>query len=396
MISTPHFSHEEINFDLLRKRAYNLRWATLPADVVALTAADPDFPVASEIREAVIDYARGGVFSYGPFEGLPEFREAAAKVVTERKGFSCTASQVLALDSAASAMFCVARFALQPGDEAIIFDPVDFLFKASVEAAGGKAVYVPIDPDSGEIDWDTLQNKINSRTRMIGICNPHNPVGRVLSRSELIRLGEIILRHQLWVMNDEIWSDVVYHPHQHINIASIHPEVAQRTFSIYGLSKTFGLAGLRVGYVVSPSEVIHEKLVQVSQVRTTAVGVSTLSQIAAAAAYEKCWYWADAFVQHLQRNRDYALSRLLKIPGVKCREPEGTYVLFPDIRSFQRNSSELAHELLEKARVAIVPGAPQWFGPGAEGHIRICFSTSRKVLEQGLDRIERYLKISTE
>jgi bifunctional pyridoxal-dependent enzyme with beta-cystathionase and maltose regulon repressor activities len=127
-------------------------------------------------------------------------------------------------------------------------------------------------------------------------------------------------------------------------------------------------------------------------VKTTAVGVSTLSQIAATAAYEKAWYWAEAFVKHLQGNRDYAVSRLQQIPGVRCRSPEGTYVVFPEVRSFEKTGTVLAQELLEKARVAVVPGSPIWFGPGAEGHIRICFSTSRKVLEEGLNRIENYLR----
>jgi aspartate/methionine/tyrosine aminotransferase len=192
-------------------------------------------------------------------------------------------------------------------------------------------------------------------------------------------------------MNDEIWSDIVYSPHEHIQIASLSPEIARRTISVYGLSKTFGLAGLRVGFLLAPSSEVQAQLVEVSQVKTTATGVSTLSQIAATAAYENAWYWAEAFVNHLQGNRDFALNRLKQIPGLTCRSPEGTYVLFPDIRSFGRKSSDLAQELLEKARVAIVPGAPQWFGPGAEGHIRICFSTSRAVLQDGLDRIENYL-----
>ncbi len=129
--------------DLLRERAFNMRWAQQPADVLCLTAADSDFPISPAIRDALLDYVQGGVLSYGPAEGLPSFRRAVARMLVERRGVKSHEDLIIAADSAASAMFVIARFALQPGDEAIIFDPVDFLFRASTEAAGGVPVLEP-------------------------------------------------------------------------------------------------------------------------------------------------------------------------------------------------------------------------------------------------------------
>jgi len=378
--------------DLLRQRAYNQRWAMHPPDVIPLTAADPDFPVAPEIVEAIEAYVDAGVLSYGPPEGLPEFKTTVARVMAERKGFNCSPDLILPTDSAAAAMFLIARYTLQPGDEALIFDPVDFLFGQAVDAAGGRRVYSPVDKRTGEFDLDGLHHLITPKTRLLCLCNPHNPLGRVMTRQELLTLGEIAVEHDLLIMADEIWSDIIYPPHRHISMASLSPQTAGRTISVFGFSKTFGLAGLRIGFLVAPNEKGYERLVQASQMRTTAVGVTTVSQVAARAAYEKGWYWVEAFLKHLEQVRDYAVERLNGMNGVTCHKPEGTYVLFPDITGLGLSSQKVADYLLEKARVAVVPGLPRCFGPGGEGNVRLCFSTSFGIISEALDRIEEALQ----
>lgn len=383
------FRDDQINLDLLRRRAYNMRWAQQPPDVIPLTAADPDFPVAPEIRAALCEYVGDGLLGYGPPHGLPEFREVMANVTRTRKRIPAAPELILPTDSAAAAMFLVARHACrQPGDEAIIFDPVDFLFGAAVDAAGGRRVYSRVDTASRTFDLDGLRRLVTPRTKLLCLCNPHNPLGRVLTRDELAAIGELAVEHDLVIMSDEIWSDIVYPPHEHTSIASLSPEIARRTISIYGLSKSFGLAGLRVGFLVAPDRETYEQLVELSRVETTSTGVTTLSQVAAVAAYQNCWYWLEEFLVHLRGVRDYAAARLNAMPGVRCAVPEGTYVLFADVTGTGLSSQEAASFLLERARVAVVPGLPRWFGPGAEGHIRLCFSTSRAIMAEALDRVE--------
>lgn len=384
------FEDEDVPRALLRQRAYNLRWATLPPDVIALTAADPDFAVAPCIRDAIADYARGGVFSYGPAEGLPEFRTACAKVVTERKGYACDARQILAVDSAAAGMLHVARLTLRPGDEAIVFDPVDFLFQSSVEAAGGVVVRLPVDPITGRFDVEELERRITPRTKLLGVCNPHNPVGRVFTREELAALADVAVRHNLWVMNDEIWSDIVYDRGSFVSLPSLGPAIAQRTFTVHGFSKTFGLAGLRIGFVVAPDEDALEALITVAAARSTMTGAATLSQVAATAAYTEGWPWAEAFLDHLRARRDQGVAALRGM-GLSVRPPEGTYVLFPSVEHLGIEPTVLVDRLREEARVAVVPGAARWFGPGAEGRIRIVFSTSEAILGEGLSRLGGFL-----
>lgn len=387
------FAHELVNHKILKKRAYNLRWATVDDGVIPLTAADPDFPVAKEIQVAIDNYVEQRIFSYGPPEGLPAFKKAAADALQKRKKIRTSADLILPVDGAASGMFTIARFALQPGDEAIIFDPVDFLFQQSIEAAGGKVVRLPFDEKSRTFDPELLESLITKKTKMIAVCNPHNPLGRVLTRAELETIGTLALRHNLWIMNDEIWSDIIYKPNQFVSMASLHPEIAAKTISVHGFSKTFGLAGLRVGYIVAPNQGVFEGILAASKVNTTAAGVSTLSQVAATAAYQKSWYWADAFLEHLTKVRNYAVKRLNEIPGVYCNSPEGTYVLFINISAFGMTAEEMAAYLLREAKVAVVPGAAKWFGPGAKRHIRICFSTSLELIKEALDRIERALNL---
>lgn len=392
MIASKLFADDQVDLDLLKQRAFNLRWATQPPDVIPLTAADPDFPVAAAIRRAIQEYADGGVLSYGPPEGLVDFRRAAARYLAEKHDADCSYRQILPTSGAAHAMFIAARYALEPGDEAIIFDPVDFLFRQSVDAAGGRVALSRVDRRTGAFDLDGLADLVTSRTRMICVCNPHNPLGRVMSREELEQIGELAVRYDLTIMADEIWSDVVFPPHRHLSLASLGPEIAERTLTVHGLSKGYGLAGLRIGFLVAPDPRAFDELLELSQMRTTAYGVTAVSQVAAQAAYERCGEWLEAFLEHLKRVRDYAARRLDAMPGIACGRPEGTYLLFPDITAFGRTSQEMADYLLREARVAVVPGAPQWFGPGAEGRLRICFSTSFGILREALDRIETALQ----
>jgi aminotransferase len=381
------FADAEVDVPLLRTRAYNLRWATLPDGVIPLTTADPDFRCAPEITEAMARYASERLFCYGPPQGLLSLREVVARTLAERRGITTSPDLVLPVDGAAQGLFVVARFCLEPGDEAVILDPVDCLFERAVLEARGKPVRLPIDVSSGEWEIELLKSLITPRTRLICLCNPHNPSGKVFTREELLAIGELAVENDLWLLSDEIWSDIVYAPHVHTSIAALDPSITEKTFTVYGFSKAFGLAGLRVGFIVSPDPVAHAGIVEASLVETSACGVSTLSQIAAQAAFESAWYWVEAFVEHLTRLREITVTRLNQLRGVRCHLPQGTYLAFPDVRGTFMTSDALCDHLLKEAKVALVPGDPQWFGPAAAGHVRLCFSTSEAMLLEALDRI---------
>src|SRR5580765_985593 len=378
-----------VRLDLLRERAFNMRWAQQPADVIPLTAADPDFPVCPAIQEQLVRYVRDGVLSYGPPEGLPQFRESIARWMHETRHMACTAEEVFATDSAASGMAVLARASLSPGDEVLVPAPVDFLLHHTVERAGAVPVRVPVDRKTTAEEFIAgMQSRLTPRTHMLWLCNPHNPLGIVYTRDWQQRVAEWAIGRGLRLVSDEIWSDIVYSPHRHVSLAAISPEIARNTVTVYGFSKNFALAGLRVGCLICADPEWRKEIIAASDAESTVYGVSVLSQVAVIAALNDGREWLAEFVRHLQAQRDYVLDRLAEWPGVTVHPPQGTYVTFPDVSSLSDDSERLCQQLREQARVALVPGAPRWFGPGATGHLRICFATSRRILQEAFDRLE--------
>lgn len=383
------FTNKSIDFDVLRQRAFNLRWAEVPEGVIPLTAADSDFPPAPEISDALIRYIQGGYFSYTPKRGFPEFKVAIAKALKERKDEDVDPEMILPIDSAARGMDAIAKAVLKPGDEALVFDPVDFLFKTSMEAAGAKINLFPMKlREDGTIDFSDLEQYITPKTKMLGLCNPHNPLGKVYPLEDLDHILKLSEKYGFYIMNDEIWSDIVYPDAKFNSILNLGNERNKRTLSVFGFSKSFGIAGLRAGCVYCQDPELFEKVVEASQVETTIGGISALSQVAGQACVEQCYYWVDEFVAHITENRDYALERLNAMPGVSCYKPQATFVLFPDVSGVGMEAEELVGYLMREHKISIVPGGAKFFGPGSAGHVRICLATSRQLLEEGLNRME--------
>src|SRR5579859_4103790 len=277
------FDPTTIDLRILRERAYNLRWATVPEGVIPLTAADPDFPSAPEIAEAICRFAKDRYLCYGPPEGLPEFKESMAGHYQAKRNLSIAPGNVFPVDSAAFGIYLTCRAFLRPGDEAIIFDPVDFLFRYSIESVGGTAVAFPIPPGDAPVDFQRLENSITQRTRLLCLCNPLNPTGKVFTKAELLCFGELACKYDLTILSDEIWSDIVYPPQIYTSIASLGEEISARTVTVTGFSKSYGLAGLRIGAVMATDADRFKKLMDASLHHPTIHGANVLSQVAATA-----------------------------------------------------------------------------------------------------------------
>lgn len=386
------FNSNHVDIDILSTRAYNLRWATLPKGVIPLTAADPDFPVALPIQKALKDYINGGYLSYGPAEGLPQFRDAVARDYKIKNKVAYDSNCILPVDSTAFGIYLCCKALLKPGDEVIIFDPVDFLFKYSAEKVGAKTIAHQTPQKDDAFDFNELSSLISSKTKMICLCNPLNPTGKVFTREELLTLAEVVAKHKdIIVLSDEIWSDIIFNPNTFNAFASIGP-VFDQTITVTGYSKSYGLAGLRIGSVLCPNKKIFNQILESSLHQSTVHGANVLGQIAATAALNDAQHWLSSFVTHLHKMRDLAVQKLNEMPGISCKPPEGCYVLFPDISQTPYTATELHENLLEKAKVAVVPGLPKWFGSAAEGHIRLSFATSEELLTEALHRIHKFLE----
>ncbi len=382
------FDNNTVNLEILKKRAFNLRWAAVPDGVIPLTAADPDFPCAPEIAEEICRFSRERYFCYGPPEGLPEFKNSIADYFSTKRNIVTSPAQVFPVDSAAFGIYITCKAFLSPGDEAIIFDPVDFLFRYSIETVGAVAVPFQIPPGPAAIDFERLTTLINKNTKLICLCNPLNPTGKVFTKEELTLLSDIAIKNNLVILSDEIWSDTTFTPYKYTSVASLSEEVNSRTVTITGFSKAYGLAGLRIGAVMANNKELFSKLIAASLHGSTVHGANVISQIAATTALTKCEYWLADFLKHLQSMRDICVDGLNEVNGFNCISPQGCYVAFADIKGTGKTSSEIHELIMNQAKVAVVPGLKQWFGEGAEGYIRLSFATSKEILQEALSRIK--------
>jgi aminotransferase len=384
-----NFGPDGVNLNILKQKAFNLRWAAVPADVIPLTAADPDFPAAMPIREAICQYSIDGYFSYGDSKGYTPLKEALASHYANNKNVLFNPEFILPVDSAAYGIYLICKTFLKPGDEAIIFDPVDFLFKYSIELTGAKAITFPIPPNTADAEFEKMEMLLTPKTKMICVCNPVNPTGKVFSRKELQILGNIAVKHNLLILSDEIWSDIIFKPAIFTSISALDDNIRKQTITVTGFSKSFGLAGLRVGAVLTTNQSHFDSIYEHSFHQSTIKGTNILGQVAATAALNDCNDWLKDFVNHLQKMRDLTVEALNMIPGFSCSVPDGCYLAFVDIRNTGLSSTGIQEKLLQKGKVAVVPGLKEWFGGGAEGYIRLSFATSEVILREALERIKK-------
>jgi aspartate/methionine/tyrosine aminotransferase len=381
------------DFDALKLRAYNLRWATVDDGVIPLTAADPDLAISQEVIEAIQNYVAIPHLSYGPPLGLPAFRRAVAQHFSHEKNAAVAEERVLATNSAANAIALVASHLLRPGDEVVIQDPVDFLIAESARRAG--ATLRLWATDNGRFTLDGLREAVTERTRMVSVCHPHNPLGSLWSSTEVAAIAAFASERGIALLSDEVWSDVLL-DHATITSFARHADMACAPWVIYGLSKGYGLAGLRIGAVIAPTGKDAAEFATAQGFEHTIEGAATLSQIAATAALERGEPWRSAFLQRCTSQRDLAVLRLRALPGIAIQYvPQATFVLFADVRKTGLDQDQIADELLKHAKVRVVPGNPRWFGPGAAGHIRLSLATTSEVLDEALTRIAQAWPVIT-
>lgn len=230
---------------------------------------------------------------------------------------------------------------------------------------------------------------ITPKTKMIGLCNPHNPYGLVYTKEELDYIMTLCEKYNIYIMNDEIWSDIVYPDAKFESIYSLGNDRCNRVLSVFGYSKSFGLAGLRIGCVYTSDDKAFEKIIEASDVMSTAGGATSVSQVAAISAMNDARDWVKEFMHHLTENRNYAVDFINKnIPQLHAYKPQATYLLYVDIQDLHCTGVELVEFLKREVNLSVVPGGHNYFGDQSEGHIRICIATSKEILHEGLNRLK--------
>lgn len=375
-----------VNETFLRTRAA-LKWGPWDRDVISLSVADIDFPAPPEIKEAIIKAVREDRTPYGAYGGDPDVLEVVCEKLKRANRIPATPEDVHMIPGTMFAIFLACYFFLKPGDEALICPaPIYPPFIHNVLNAEAVPVFNPLDFDSGvKLDLDDLKARITPRTRMIMVSNPHNPTGRVFTQKELEGIAQVAREHDLLIFADELYEDMLFEG-KHLSLASLGEDLYERTITVFGFSKAFGIPGYRIAYITTRSK--HMKKIK-QRIHDMIVHTDTLAQAAAKAALTNGKPWLAEFMPHLKKMRDYGIERLSKMPGISCHVPEATPFLFPNVESFGMTSREMCEHLRDKAKVIVMDGAE--FGPPGEGFIRINFATSHQVLKEAFDRIEKAL-----
>jgi aspartate aminotransferase len=381
----PDFASVDLEF--LRKRAA-LKWGRWRGDVISLSVADLDFKAPEEIKEAVIRAAREDRTPYGSYGGDPDVVEVVCDKLRRINRIPAAPDHVHMIPGTMFAIFMACYYFLKPGDEAVICPgPVYPPFIHNVLNAQAVPVFNPLDfRNALKLDLDDLKRRITPRTRMLMVSNPHNPTGRVFTQKELEGIAEIAEKHDLLIFSDELYEDMLFEG-EHLSVASLSDDLFRRTLTVFGFSKAFGIPGYRIAYLVTGGEFASALKKRIHDV---IVHADTLAQAAAKAALTTGSLWVSKLMAHLKEMRDYGVKRLSRIPGVSCPVPQATPFLFPDISGLGMTGKQCAELLREKAKVVVMDGAE--FGPPGENYIRINFATSREVLKEAFDRMEKVLK----
>ncbi|HET7726303.1 MAG TPA: pyridoxal phosphate-dependent aminotransferase [Candidatus Limnocylindrales bacterium] len=355
--------------------------------IIHLQIGEPDFDTPAHVREAAKRALDEGATHYAPFPGIPALREAIAADVTMRKGFPADPSQVFVTVGGKGVMLYAILGLVDPDDEVIVPDPGYPIYESLTRFVGATPVPIPIRMEREfRLDVDELASLITPRTRMLILNSPANPTGGVLTREDLTRIAELAVRHDLWVLADEIYGRILYDGAGHVSIASL-PGMAERTIVLDGFSKTFAMTGWRLGYAVVPPSVIPTY----SQLVINTISCApTFVQVGAVAALTGPQDDVDAMVVEFRARRDLVVDGLNRIPGIRCARPVGAFYAFPSIAGTGLSGAELADRLLHEAGVCVLAGTA--FGGVGTDHIRISYANSRENLTEALGRIERFVE----
>src|SRR5215813_2287428 len=353
------------------------------ATVYQFEGGEPYSPTPEHIKDALGQAVRDNKTRYAPSSGIPELRSAIAEKLKEKNGINAATQNVLAVNGGMQGLFGSFQSTIDPGDDVLIFSPYWTPIKDLVAHCGGRLVMVSTEEARAEGVAATLARYVTDRTRAIYFNTPTNPSGVVFTRAETEEVAQFVLNHDLIVVADEAYEDLVYDG-EHVSIASL-PRMFDRTITSFTLSKSYAMTGWRIGYVVA-TEPWMTGLSKATLYSSN--GVSTPTQWAALSAITTQTDFIETSRAAYRQRRDLLVGGLNEL-GLHCAPPAGAFYAFPDVTGISQDSRKACEILLNKAQVATVPGVV--FGPHGEGHVRFSFSTSVEMIEGGLESLRQNL-----
>lgn len=393
---------EDFNRIIPRRNTNSLKWDMYPQDVLPLWVADMDFRSPEAVITALHDAVSHGVFGYPlGIHADPHEREDMRQIIIERMNdlyhWQIQVEDILFVPGVVVGLNMVIRSLSEQGGEVLVQPPVYPPILAASQNSRMRRVEAPLVPVHAhigdpilhyEIDFERFEKAIGAQTKAFILCNPHNPTGRVFTKSELAHLADICLRKNVVICSDEIHNDLVFSPNHHIPIAVLDKEIAHNTVTLMAPSKTFNIPGLEFSFAIVPNPELRKRILQAGE---GLVGwINSLAWVAAKAAYLDGKIWLEELLSYLKANRDFLTGWLKEnLPRVDFTQPEGTYLTWLDMRSLDLKPSPYEF-FLKEARVAFNDGKA--FGTGGEGFVRLNFATQRSILQEALDRMKRAIE----
>ncbi|HIE33603.1 MAG TPA: pyridoxal phosphate-dependent aminotransferase [Candidatus Altiarchaeales archaeon] len=356
-------------------------------DVVSLGVGEPDFPTPEPLKYAGIRAIENDYTSYTSNYGILELRrEIANKLKKENRINADPQSEILITVGVSEALDIAIRSILDPNDEVLVPEPCYVSYKANVWFAYGFPVEVPSTEENEFRPLaEDIEKRISKRTKAIIISTPCNPTGAILRRKNLEEIADIAIEHDLIVLSDELYEELIYDDEKHYSIGSFNG-MGNRTITLNGFSKAYAFTGWRLGYVTANSDII-ENMMKIHQY--TILCAPSIAQYAALEAFKHRRYVRDMVEQYDHRRR-LLVKGLNSIDGISCIMPKGAFYTFPNIKETGLKSEEFAEKLLKEGKVAVVPG--NTFGDCGEGYVRCSYSVSREDISEALGRIEKFME----
>lgn len=389
-------SHQmQFNFDTIhnRRNTGSLKWDCTEKifkdrDILPMWIADMDFLAPHNIVEAIGRRNEHGIFGYT--ESMPEaYCNAIISWVYKRHKWLIKREWLNYTPGVVPALSAAIMTYTEIGDKVVIQSPVYPPFYRIIQDNGRELVNNPLKLKNGhyEVDYNDLEIKFKSGVKMMILCSPHNPVGRVWTQEELIQLGELCLKNKVLLVSDEIHSDIVFSNHKHTPVASISKELAENSITCIAASKTFGIAGLATSTVIIPNMGLRAQYTNKIQSMGIEMG-NIFGIIASEAAYKYGEEWLEHLLIYIQENLEFLMDYFDRnIPEINVIKPDGTYLVWLDCRNLGLNSKDLLEFMIHKAKIGLNDGTT--FGIGGEGFLRINIACPRGILIEGLKRIER-------
>ena len=355
-------------------------------EVISLGVGEPDFVTPWHIREAAIYALERGQTRYTSNLGLLKLRQAISGYVEKNFGVAYDpGKQILVTVGVSEALDLALRAVVDPGDEVLYHEPCYVSYSPSIALARGVAAPVSCSADHGfALTAEAIEKTITPRSKILILNFPTNPTGGTMTRTELLKVAGVVLRHNLLVITDEIYSELTFEG-EHVSIASL-PGMRERTIFLHGFSKAYAMTGFRIGYACGPAEII-EALMKIHQY--SMLCASIISQEAALEAVQRGDADTGAMREQYRLRRNFIVNAFNSM-GLSCRLPRGSFYAFPCVATTGLSSREFAVRLLEQEKVACVPGNA--FGPSGEGYLRCCFATALDQIEVATGRIAAFVE----